>query len=41
MCLYRRCVRLATRTHEHWSMDFVHDALFDGRAFRMLTVVDQ
>jgi putative transposase len=22
-------------------MDFVHDALFDGRAFRMLTVVDQ
>ncbi len=22
-------------------MDFVHDALFDGRAFRILTVVDQ
>lgn len=26
---------------ERWSMDFVHDALTDGRAFRILTVVDQ
>jgi putative transposase len=26
---------------ERWSMDFVHDALFDGRPFRVLTVVDQ
>ena len=26
---------------ERWSMDFVHDALADGRAFRVLTVVDQ
>jgi len=26
---------------ERWSMDFVHDALADGRAFRILTVVDQ
>ena len=41
MCLHRGAVPLATRTHERWSMDFVHDALFDGRAFRMLTVVDQ
>jgi putative transposase len=24
---------------ERWSMDFVHDALSDGRAFRVLTVV--
>ena len=34
-------VPTATRTHERWSMDFVHDALFDGRPFRVLTVVDQ
>ena len=27
--------------HERWSMDFVHDALADGRPFRVLTVVDQ
>ena len=26
---------------ERWSMDFVHDALVDGRQFRVLTVVDQ
>src|SRR5206468_9995475 len=25
---------------ERWSMDFVHDALADGRPFRILTVVD-
>lgn len=25
---------------EGWSMDFVHDALADGRPFRILTVVD-
>ncbi len=27
--------------HERWSMDFVHDALANGRPFRVLTVVDQ
>lgn len=26
--------------HEFWSMDFVNDALFDGRKFRALTIVD-
>ena len=26
---------------ERWSMDFVHDAVADGRPFRVLTVVDQ
>ena len=26
---------------ERWSMDFVHDALADGRPFRVLTVIDQ
>jgi putative transposase len=31
----------ASRAHERWSMDFVHDALLDGRAFRVLTVIDQ
>ena len=39
--LHRGPVPLATGTHERWSKDFVHDALFDGRPFRMLTVVDQ
>ena len=41
MCLHRGPAPMATRTHERWSMDFVHDALFDGRPFRVLTVVDQ
>jgi len=27
--------------NEHWSMDFVHDQLSDGRRFRVLTVMDQ
>ena len=26
--------------NENWSMDFVSDALFDGRRIRALTVVD-
>jgi len=26
---------------QRWSVDFVHDALADGRPFRILTVVDQ
>ena len=30
----------ATRANESWSMDFVSDRLFDGRRFRMLTLVD-
>jgi len=41
MCLHRGPVPQAQRTHERWSMDFVHDQLFDGRTFRVLTVVDQ
>jgi putative transposase len=41
MCLHRGPVPQASRTHERWSMDFVHDALFDGRSFRVLTVIDQ
>lgn len=31
---------LAQAINETWSMDFVADALFDGRKLRMLTVVD-
>ena len=30
----------SSRPHQSWSMDFVSDALFDGRRFRALTVVD-
>jgi putative transposase len=30
----------ATRLNERWSMDFVSDALFDGKRFRALTIVD-
>ncbi len=31
---------IATRSNEQWSMDFVSDALFDGRRIRALTLVD-
>ena len=40
-CLHRGPVPKASRRHERLSMDFVHDQLFDGRRFRMLTVIDQ
>jgi putative transposase len=36
MCLYRGVVPQAQRTHERWSMDFVHDQLFDGRPFSIV-----
>jgi transposase InsO family protein len=36
------CVRLRpTHTHHVWSYDFVMDRTQDGRAFRMLTVIDE
>src|SRR6516164_4862312 len=38
---HRGIVPQAQRTHEWWSMDFVHDQLFDGRPLRVLTVIDQ
>lgn len=41
MCLHRGVVPQAQRAQERWNMDFVHDQLFDGRPFRMLTVIDQ
>ena len=30
----------ASRPNEHWSMDFMSDALFCGRALRVLAIVD-
>ncbi|MEM1097887.1 MAG: DDE-type integrase/transposase/recombinase, partial [Planctomycetota bacterium] len=30
----------ATKANESWSMDFMADQLFDGRRFRLLTLVD-
>src|SRR4029434_11190190 len=39
--LHRGVPPAARHAHERWSMDFVHDATMDGRAFRGLTVVDQ
>ena len=31
----------ATRPNQRWAMDFVSERLYDGRWFRVLTVVDQ
>ena len=39
--LHRWIPPAASYAHERWRMDFVHDALSDGRAFRLLNVVDQ
>ena len=41
MCLHRGPVPVPSAPPERWSMDFVHDQLFDGRPFRILTLVDQ
>jgi putative transposase len=41
MALHRGPAPVPTGPTERWSMDFVHDALADGRRFRVLTVVDQ
>jgi putative transposase len=40
MSLHRGPAPKPTQLGERWSMDFVHDQLTDGRAFRILTVVD-
>jgi putative transposase len=37
---WRQPKQLVSAINEMWSMDFVADALFDGRKIRMLTVVD-
>lgn len=36
----RQPIKVATAPNALWGMDFVSDALFDGRRFRLLTVVD-
>lgn len=41
LSLHRGPVPRPTAANEHWSMDFVHDQLLDGRRFRVLTVIDQ
>jgi putative transposase len=39
--LHRGAVPPASGRNQYWSMDFVHDQLVTGRAFRVLTVIDQ
>jgi putative transposase len=41
LSLHRGPVPQPTAANQHWSMDFVHDQLLDGRSFRILTVIDQ
>jgi putative transposase len=41
IALHRDPAPAAKGPGERWSMDFVHDALADGRPFCVLTVVDQ
>ena len=41
LSLHRGAVPPARGRNEYWSMDFVHDQLVTGRAFRVLTVIDQ
>jgi len=41
LSLHRGPVPIPTAANQHWSMDFVHDQLLDGRSFRILTVIDQ
>ena len=39
-CTLRVAMPMAARPNQHWSMDFVSDALANGRKIRALTVVD-
>ena len=41
IALHRGPAPVPAGPRERWSMDVVHDALADGRPFRILTVVDQ
>jgi len=41
LSLHRGPVPMPSGANQHWSMDFVHDQLLDGRSFRILTVIDQ
>jgi putative transposase len=37
---YTRSVAKANQPNESWSMDFMSDALYNGKRFRILTVID-
>ncbi len=39
-CVKREVLPTAEKKNQRWSMDFVSDQLFDGRRFRVLTLVD-
>lgn len=39
-CVTREVLPTAERKNDRWSMDFMSDQLFDGRRFRVLTLVD-
>jgi putative transposase len=41
IALLRGKVVPASGPNQHWSMDFMHDQMLDGRKFRILTVIDQ
>ena len=40
MALHRGPAPVPTAEEQRWSMDFVHDQLFEGGPFRILTVID-
>lgn len=40
MVLHRGAAPPPTAQAQRWSMDFVHDQLFEGRPFRVLTLID-
>lgn len=40
LSLHRGPAPVPVGRNERWSMDFIHDQLADGRAFRVLTVID-
>ncbi len=33
-------IKLPSKANERWAMDFVHDSLWNGRKFRVLTIMD-
>ncbi len=36
----RKIEEVITRQNQRWALDFVHDALWDGRKLRLLTIID-
>jgi len=36
----RQLAYVPTRPNERWSLDFVHDALYDGRKLKLLNIID-